>query len=66
MKHATLREGQEAIVKIRYRDRGAPASLYPEGDRLRVVFHESVEAITPGQSAVFYESTDLLGGGIID
>ena len=45
--------------------KGKKASLYPEGDRLRVVFHETIDSITPGQSAVFYEEEDIVGGGII-
>ncbi|MDR2130364.1 MAG: tRNA 2-thiouridine(34) synthase MnmA [Odoribacteraceae bacterium] len=67
MKYPAPRAPREAIVKIRYRDRGAAATLYPgEEGRLRVVFRESVEAITPGQSAVFYEGRDVIGGGIIE
>ena len=29
------------------------------------IFHAKVEGIAPGQSAVFYEGNDLLGGGFI-
>ncbi|NLA24704.1 MAG: tRNA 2-thiouridine(34) synthase MnmA, partial [Bacteroidales bacterium] len=28
-------------------------------------FIEEAQAVTPGQSAVFYENQDLIGGGII-
>jgi tRNA-specific 2-thiouridylase len=30
-----------------------------------VVFHANVKGIAPGQSAVFYEGDDVVGGGII-
>ena len=32
---------------------------------IRVEFIEAVKAIAPGQSAVFYEGEDVIGGGII-
>lgn len=65
IKYTQLAEGMEALVKIRYKDPGAPATLYPENDQIRVEFHAPVKAITPGQSAVFYEGNDIIGGGII-
>ena len=54
------------MVKIRYRNEGGNASLFPEKNRLRVVFHDNMDSITPGQSAVFYEGEDVVGGGIIE
>ena len=66
MKISTIIEGQKVTARIRYRNNGALASLYPEGDKIRVVFHEYMDSITPGQSAVFYDGDDVLGGGIID
>ncbi len=66
MKYGQIPEGLEVIAKIRYRNAGGKASLYPEGDRLRVVFHDSMDSITPGQSAVFYENEDVVGGGVIE
>ncbi len=56
----------EAIVKIRYKDKGTPASLRMDGDRLKVEFHAPVAGIAPGQSAVFYDGEDVIGGGFID
>jgi tRNA-specific 2-thiouridylase len=36
-----------------------------EGDVLKIDFHHAVSGIAPGQSAVFYEGSDLLGGGFL-
>ena len=56
----------EAIVKIRYRDPGAPAKVFPAADgATRVEFIDPRRAITPGQAAVFYDSDRVLGGGWI-
>lgn len=66
MKYAQIPDGFEATAKIRYRNQGGKASLFPEGERIRVVFHETMDSITPGQSAVFYENEDVVGGGIIE
>jgi len=49
-----------ATVKIRYNDRGKPATVYPENDGMRVEFDEPNMAITPGQLAVFYVEQDAL------
>ncbi len=56
-----------ATVKIRYKDRGVPATIYLlSGDRAHVCFDEPRRAITPGQAAVFYDGDTVLGGGWID
>lgn len=56
----------ETITKIRYNDEGTPASIEQTGkDEMTVHFHEQVEAIAPGQAAVFYEGNDVIGGGWI-
>ncbi len=66
MKYESLPEsGMEAIVKIRYRDRGVPAIIKPDGDGIKVIFTVPAYGVTPGQSAVFYEDRDVIGGGII-
>lgn len=62
-----LLEGEmEAMVKIRYKDRGTPGTLRKDGQRVHVEFHAPVSGIAPGQSAVFYDGDDVLGGGFID
>jgi tRNA-specific 2-thiouridylase len=66
MKYATIPDGLEVSAKIRYRNEGGKASIYSEGDCWRVVFHTSMDSITPGQSAVFYDNEDVIGGGIIE
>lgn len=54
-----------ATVQIRYRHPAAPARLVPHDDIVRVTFESSQRAITPGQSAVFYDGDIVLGGGRI-
>ena len=65
VKYAEIPDGCKANTKIRYNNRGADSRIYHDRDRLRVEFDEHVKAIAPGQSAVFYEGEDILGGGII-
>ncbi|HNE81919.1 MAG TPA: tRNA 2-thiouridine(34) synthase MnmA [Flavobacteriales bacterium] len=63
----------EAITRIRYKDKGTPSTISMAngadgrtGQHVKVEFHAPVGGIAPGQSAVFYEGNDLLGGGFID
>ena len=65
MKYDSIEDEMQAFTKIRYKDRGALSSLYNEGHNIRVRFYENVKSIAPGQSAVFYEGDDVIGGGII-
>jgi tRNA-uridine 2-sulfurtransferase len=53
-------------VKIRYNHKESPAEIIPGRARVRVVFKKPQFAITPGQSAVFYQNGKVAGGGIID
>jgi tRNA-specific 2-thiouridylase len=53
-------------VKIRYRHIGCRATILPiDSGVLRITFEKPQDAITPGQSAVFYSGEQVLGGGII-
>jgi tRNA-specific 2-thiouridylase len=58
-------EDVEVTTKIRYKDKGTLSRLYTEGDQLRVDFYDPAKGVAPGQSAVFYDGDDVIGGGII-
>ncbi len=54
------------VTKVRYKHSGTPALIeQAEDGRMKVLFHEGVNAIAPGQAAVFYEGNDVIGGGWI-
>lgn len=53
-------------VKIRYNHKEASAWVIPAEGKLKVKFKKAQFAITPGQSAVFYDKNRVVGGGIID
>jgi len=61
-----LSSATRAEIKIRSRAELAMASVNPQGDSARVVFDVPQKRITPGQAAVFYQGTVVLGAGIID
>ena len=66
MKYAQIPDGMEAVSHIRYNDPGALSEIRNIGnDRLEVEFYANVRGVAPGQSAVFYEGDDVIGGGII-
>jgi len=54
-------------AQIRYRSRPCECKILPgEGDEeVKVEFVKPQEAITPGQSVVFYDGDIVAGGGII-
>jgi tRNA-specific 2-thiouridylase len=54
-------------VKTRYRQQDISCQIMPNTDgSLLVEFDEPQKAVTPGQSAVFYQNEICLGGGIIE
>jgi tRNA-uridine 2-sulfurtransferase len=65
LKYDGLPEEMTAITKIRYKDKGGLSLIRKEGDSVAVRFFDKAKGIAPGQSAVFYEGNDVIGGGII-
>lgn len=62
----TLGNKMEVQAKIRYRSPASRAAIAPMPDgSVRVEFARPQRAITPGQSAVFYDGDLLVGGGVI-
>ena len=65
IKYDSISQPIEAVTKIRYKDSGTMSTIVQDGDLIKVNFDHSVSAIAPGQSAVFYEGNDLIGGGFL-
>lgn len=66
IKYAEFPAGEEILTKIRYKDKGAMSTVkVNEKGELEVEFYQDVMGVAPGQSAVFYENDDLIGGGFI-
>jgi len=53
-------------AKIRYNDSGRSAIIYPDNSKVKVIFETFHQAITPGQSVVFYQGDIVIGGGVIE
>ena len=66
LKYDRIPQNLVAATKIRYRDSGTLSELHQIDDQhVEVSFMANVRGIAPGQSAVFYENDDVIGGGII-
>lgn len=66
MKYNKIPENTYLNVKLRYHHKGDNAKFhYTSPDSGILEFEKPVISPTPGQSAVFYENNDLLGGGLI-
>ena len=59
-------EELRAEVKIRHQHIPAPATIFAQGEFIRVQFDAPQRAVTPGQAAVFYQGDLVIGGGWID
>jgi tRNA-specific 2-thiouridylase len=62
-----LEKEMRVEAKIRYGAKEAPAIIKPiENEKVEVFFDTPQRAITPGQSAVFYDGDYVVGGGVIE
>jgi len=64
-KYHQIPDQLEVTTQIRYNDPGTLSHISQKDDRVRVDFLANVKGVAPGQSAVFYEGDDVVGGGII-
>ncbi len=65
-KYDNITDNLKVETKIRYRSKCVSGTLkLLDNKKILVKFDKPVSAVTPGQSAVFYEGNDLVGGGII-
>ena len=65
MKYDQLPKNLEATTMVRYNDPGTLSILNQDNDKVSVEFLANVRGVAPGQSAVFYDGDDVIGGGII-
>lgn len=62
-----ISEPTKVKAKVRYRQPEVDATVFPlEDERVLVRFSEPQEAVTPGQSVVFYLGDVVVGGGTIE
>lgn len=64
-KYEKIKKNQEVKTKVRYRNKGKLSIINQIENKIKVDFLEDISSITPGQSAVFYEGEDVIGGGLI-
>lgn len=61
-----LKESRDVMVKVRHASTPVQATVTPYGvDTIHIAFVQPQRALSPGQSAVFYDGRRVLGGGII-
>jgi tRNA-specific 2-thiouridylase len=55
----------EAEVRLRHRQKRVPCRLHPRGETVEVELLERARSVSPGQAAVWYAGSKVLGGGWI-
>ena len=64
-KYEEINGEKEFVAQVRYNDPGVLSTIKQVGSQMEVQFQANVRGVAPGQSAVFYEGDDVVGGGII-
>lgn len=62
----TPADGEAVHVQLRHRGEAFAAHLEVRGAQVAVHFAEPIERASPGQAAVIYRGTQVLGGGVIE
>ena len=66
LKYFSLNNKINAVTQIRYNDIGVFSIINKiEGNKIKIRFFKKVYALMFGQSSVFYEKNDIIGGGFI-
>ena len=63
--NGTPKEGKQYMARMRYRAALVPCEVRLKDNSAELLLKEQVRAITPGQSAVIYDGSHVLGGGIV-
>jgi tRNA-uridine 2-sulfurtransferase len=66
IKFSEIPDTADVQTKIRYRHQPMASKLSMVNDKVaEIAFEQKVNSVTPGQSAVFYQENDVVGGGVI-
>jgi tRNA-uridine 2-sulfurtransferase len=63
--HSAPTPGTRCEVQVRHRGKPLPAVVDPQGAHVEVKLLEPALGVAPGQSAVFYQGDEVLGGATI-
>ena len=65
IKYTKLNSKTHVITKVRYNDLGSFSIIQQFKNQMKVSFLSNTNITSSGQSAVFYENEDVIGGGFI-
>ena len=59
-------DSRHLTARIRYRGEKVPVTLKKSGEKLEVKFEKPMKGLSLGQSIVFYQNEECLGGGVME